>query len=78
VPSAPNNILGASSTIESEEKAKVELYSSYEIKDLGEVTLILGMRITRNDNGDIILSQKAYAQRILNKFNIFYWKFRSP
>ena len=78
MPSAPNNILGASSTIESEEKAKVELYSSYEIKDLGEVTLILGMRITRNDNGDIILSQKAYAQRILNKFNIFYWKFRSP
>jgi len=62
-----DNILGASSTIE---KAKAELSSSYKIKDLGEVTLILGMQITQNDNGDVILSQKAYAQCMLNRFNM--------
>jgi len=38
-----NDILGASSTTEDERLAKAELGSSYEIKDLGEAKLILGM-----------------------------------
>jgi len=38
-----NDILGALSTIEDERLAKAELGSSYEIKDLGEAKLILGM-----------------------------------
>jgi len=65
-----NDILGASSTIEGKEKAKAKLSSSYKIKDLGEVTFILGMQITQNDNSDVTLSQKAYAQHMLNRFNM--------
>ena len=52
-----DDILGALSLIEGEQQAKMELESSYEIKDLGEARLILGMWINRNANGDIILSQ---------------------
>ena len=51
-----NDILGASSTLEGELSAKAQLSSSYEIKDLGEAKLILGIWITRNTSGDIILS----------------------
>ena len=43
------------------------------IKDLVEATLILGMWITWNDNSNIILFQKAYAQCMLCKFNMFYY-----
>jgi len=43
-----DDILGASSTIEGEHLVKSQLGSSYEIKDLGEAKLILGMHIDRN------------------------------
>ena len=51
--------------VEGEQQAKMELESSYEIKDLGETRLILGMRINRNANGNIILSQRVYCERLL-------------
>jgi len=41
-----DDILGASSTAKDEKLAKYELGSSYEIKNIGEAKLILGMRIT--------------------------------
>ena len=65
-----DGMLGASSTTIDEQAAKAQLSSSYEIKDLEEATLILGMQITRNNNSDITLSQKTYAQRILAWFNM--------
>jgi len=43
--------------MEGEQLAKSQLGSSYEIKDLGKAKLILGMRIDRNSQGDITLSQ---------------------
>jgi len=43
-----NNVLGALSTLEGERLAKLQLGSSYKIKDLGEAKFILGMRIDRN------------------------------
>jgi len=43
-----DDILGASSTIEGKHLVKSQLGSSYEIKDLGEAKLILGMHIDRN------------------------------
>jgi len=57
-----NDILGTLSTLEGELLAKAQLSSSYEIKDLGEAKLILGMWITRNTSGDITLSQQAYCK----------------
>jgi len=65
-----DNILGVSSTLERELLAKAQLSSSYEIKDLREAKLILGMRITRNTSGDITLSQQAYYERMIECFNI--------
>ena len=66
-----DNILGASSTPEEKKWAKDELQLSYEIKDLGEAKLILGIRIDRDQkSGDITLSQQSYAQRILTRFNM--------
>ena len=65
-----DDILGTSSTVEGETLAKTELRSSYEVKDLGEAKLILGMRIDRNKNGDVTLSQRAYCERLLKHFNM--------
>jgi len=58
------------STTEGEVLAKEQLKSSYKIKDIGETKLILGMRITHNNDGDVILSQRAYAERLLKRFNM--------
>ena len=65
-----NDILGASSTLEGELSVKAQLSSSYEIKDLGEAKLILGIWITRNTSGDIILSQQAYCEQMIEHFNM--------
>jgi len=65
-----DDVLGASSTIESEHLAKSQLASSYEIKDLGEAKFILGMRIDRNAHGDITLLQEAYCKHLLKRFNM--------
>ena len=67
-----NDVLGASSTLEGERLAKLQLGWSYEIKDLGEAKFILGMRIDRNTDGDITLSQQAYCERLLNRFNMTF------
>lgn len=66
-----DDILGALTTEAGEIKAEGELRSSYEIKDLGLVSYILGMRIDRDENsGSIRLSQRAYSERILECFHM--------
>jgi hypothetical protein len=66
-----DNILGALTTEAGETKAKGELRSSYEIKDLGTAKFILGMRIDRDpDTGTIRLSQRAYSKQILERFHM--------
>lgn len=66
-----DDILGASSSESGEVKAKGELARSYELKDLGEAKFILGMKIERNkETGDITLSQRAYAERVLERFHM--------
>ena len=66
-----DNVLGVSSILEGEKKAKNELQSSYEIKDSGDIKLILGIKINRNPNlGDIRFFQQAYAQYMLIRFNM--------
>lgn len=66
-----DDILGASSTLAGEEKAKNELGRSYELKDLGTARFILGMKIERDgETGDIRLSQRAYSERIIERFRM--------
>ena len=65
-----DDVLGASSTLEGKTLAKEQLRSSYEIKDIEEAKLILGMKISRSKNGDVVISQRAYAKRLLKRFNM--------
>ena len=66
-----DDVLDASSTIEDKNLAKSQLGASYEIKDLGEAKLILGMRINRDPiTGNISLFQKSYCEHMLRHFNI--------
>jgi len=66
-----DDVLDASSTIEGENLAKSQLGASYEIKDLGEAKLILGMCINRDPiTRNISLSQKSYCEYMLRRFNM--------
>jgi hypothetical protein len=53
------------------EVVKFSLRKSFLMKDLGEVTLILGIKIYRDISKRLIgLSQDAYIDKILNWFNM--------
>ena len=65
-----DDILGAFSTLEGKTLAKEQLRSSYEIKNIGEAKLILGMKISQSKNGDVVISQRAYAEQLLKRFNM--------
>lgn len=73
-----DDILGASSTASGETRAKEELQSSHELKDLGKAQYILGMKIDVDETtGSIRLSQRAYVERIIERFNMSDAKIRS-
>ena len=46
------------------------LNSCFDMKDLGEADVILGIKITRTDGG-ICLSQTHYVEKLLKKFDMF-------
>ena len=48
-------------------------YSNYDIKDLGEAKVILGIKITRYEKG-IYLDQSHYIEKLLKKYNYFNCK----
>jgi hypothetical protein len=53
------------------EKIKSELSTKYEMKDLGELNEIVGMKIHRDwDAGTITISQQKYCEDILAKFKM--------
>jgi len=57
--------------LEGKTLAKNQLGTSCEIKDLGKVKLILGIHVDRDPaTGNIILSQKAYCEQMLDRFNM--------
>jgi len=72
-----DNVLGALTTPAGEVEVKEELRSSYEIKDLGEVKYILGMKIERTDDESIKLLQRAYSEHVLERFGMAEAKSRS-
>ena len=66
-----DDVFGASSTEEGATKAKQEIENCFEIKDVGELGYILGIRVDRDEGtGAISLSQTAYLQRVLERFGM--------
>ena len=51
-------------------ETKKFLGSKFDMKDLGEAEVILGIKITRTPNG-LKLSQEYYVEKILRKFEHF-------
>ena len=50
---------------------KSQLMSDYKIKDMGDVQMILGMRVTRDRENEIIrIDQGLYIDKILKKFSM--------
>ena len=50
--------------------AKMLLKNDFDMKDLGEANVILGMKISRTSNG-IFVDQSHYLKKILKKYNYF-------
>ena len=52
------------------QETKEFLSSSFQMKDMGEADVILGIKIIRDGNG-IKLSQAHYIEKVLKRFNMF-------
>jgi hypothetical protein len=66
-----DDILLIGSDIPMMEAVKSSLIKSFSLKDLGEVAYILGIKIYRDRGKRLIgLSQDAYIDKILNRFNM--------
>jgi len=66
-----DDVLGVSSTLSRKISAKDQLTASYNIKDIGNVKLILEICIEQDEEtGDIQLTQQVYCERMLKKFGM--------
>ena len=44
------------------------LSNNFEMKDLGEVDVILNVKLLREGNGGVTLSQSHYVEKVLSRF----------
>ncbi|GJS65004.1 putative RNA-directed DNA polymerase [Tanacetum coccineum] len=66
-----DDILLASNNIDLLHESKRFLSRNFDMKDLGEASYVIGIEIHRDRaNGILGLSQKAYIERTLNRFNM--------
>jgi hypothetical protein len=66
-----DDILLASSNISLLLETKKFLSLNFDMKDLGEASYVLGIEIHRDrKNGVLGLSQKAYLEKVLKKYNM--------
>ncbi|GJS75778.1 putative RNA-directed DNA polymerase [Tanacetum coccineum] len=66
-----DDIILASNNIDLLHESKRFLSRNFDKKDLGEASYVIGIEIHRDRaNGRLGLSQKAYIERILNRFNM--------
>jgi hypothetical protein len=66
-----DDILLASNGVSLLRETKKFLSSNFDMKDLGEASYVLGIEIHRDrKNGVLGLSQKAYLEKILKKYNM--------
>jgi len=52
------------------QSTKLFLSANFDMKDLGEVNIILGIKVIRSEDG-LMLSQEHYVERLLKKFEYF-------
>ena len=51
---------------------KAQLSAEYKLKDLGEVNVVLGMRVRRSiKEGWLTIDQEDYATEVLKKFDMW-------
>jgi len=66
-----DNILLIGNNIPLMEDVKSSLRKSFSMKDLGEASYILGIKIYRDRSKPLIgLSQSTYIDKVLNRFNM--------
>ena len=65
-----DDILLLVSSHDAVKSVKEEIASLYTIKDLGEAKYFLGIKLDRNSNGTLRLSQTNYIENILERFNM--------
>ena len=66
-----DDVFGAPTTGDGATEAKAELDRCFEIKDLGTLSIILGIKISQDSvTGSISLTQKAYLKRTLEHFGM--------
>lgn len=64
-------MLIASEAMKEIRNLKSMLQAEFEMKDLGDATVILGMEINRNKvTGSIVLRQQSYLEKVLESYNI--------
>lgn len=66
-----DDVTGVSSSTEEADRAKMELGAKYDMKDLGDLDFVLGIKIFHNPvDKSISLSQRAYSERVLKRFGM--------
>jgi hypothetical protein len=66
-----DDILLTSSDVSLLLETKRFLSSNFDMKDLGEASFVLGIKIHRDRRKEVLrLSQKAYLEKVLKKFSI--------
>ena len=66
-----DDILLASSDLDMLFETKRFLSKNFEIKDLGEASYVIGIKINRDRSRGILgLSQKAYIEKVLKRYNM--------
>jgi hypothetical protein len=65
-----DDLLIFGSNISAINAVKSLLSNNFDMKDLGEASVILGIKITRSKDG-ITLDQSHYVEKILKKYNYF-------
>ena len=66
-----DDILLASSDLSLLHETKILLSKSFDMKDLGEASFVLGIEIIRDRSRGVLgLSQKGYINRVLERFNM--------
>jgi Reverse transcriptase (RNA-dependent DNA polymerase)/gag-polypeptide of LTR copia-type/GAG-pre-integrase domain len=66
-----DDVLGLSSTDEEAKRAKGELEDCYELKDVGDVGMVLGISVERDDEDrSITIHQQVYIQKTLERFGM--------
>ena len=56
--------------LEEIKKVKAGLSTEFKMKDLGEARFLLGIKIRRQENGDILLVQEKYAGDVIKRFSM--------